>query len=353
MIAASLIQRLLPATQPSHQVSLLFPSCWLAPRNPFAPQVQSEAEAWFQSLGVIHDATTAARFRGMAVGEYGGLPFPLADRAGLTAATRFLSLWLFHDDLLEGLHDGRDEAILAALRGEPDEAPEGPPCLRGWWELGRTLQARMSPRWLDRLTERFAAWLLTLEAERRLAARSQQGRPPSAAEYLEVRLLNIGVFPTLLFVELTTGTPVPEAVAAHPAFQTIELLAAGLITIANDLYAFTKDREQGWPNLVASLAADQELPLSAAFDRAAALHRSWLTQLVCAEQQLLLAADDTLGMKRWLRGVHHVIGGLTRWHECASRYRPVQDLPDGSRVELVIGASARLGPLEGRSEVLC
>ena len=320
MIAPSLIQRILPEPRSSRVVSLYFPSSWAAPRNPFAAQIESEAEDWFRKLGVIHDTRTAARFTGMAVGDYGGLPFPLANRAGLEAATRFLSLWLFHDDLLEGAGAQKDQILSAALRGDVETCPSGPPCLRGWWELGMSLRSRMDRRLLERLSSRFEDWLLTLDEEARLAKRCRQGRPPSVAEYLAVRLVNIGVFPTLLFIELTTGTAVPEAIAAHPAFQAIELLAAGLITIANDLFAFTKDHEQSWPNLVSSLAAEQQLSLHDAFAKTAALHRTWLAELVCAEEELLVAAPDMLCVKRWLRGVHHVAIQTQRFDESVRFY---------------------------------
>lgn len=338
MIVSTLFRRAL-LDQDQHLVSLAFPPSWVAPRHPDAQDVQDQAEVWFRRLGVIHDPVTAARFRGMAVADYGGLPFPLASREGVEAATRFLSLWLLYDELLEGVGERAGPLVTAALRGEGD-APAGPPCLRGWWELGRTFRARMSPRWLERMARRFADWLGSVDDEAQLAAGTRHGRPPSLSEYLAVRTINIGVYPTLLLIELATGVEVPPELAARPAFQTIELLAAGLITIANDLFAFSKDAEQRWPNLVTSIAADEGLSLRGAFARAAALHRAWLAELLCAEEALLAEAQDDLGARRWLRGVHHVISGLTRWHQRAARYRSVHDLPDGGPIQLALWPAA-------------
>lgn len=329
----NLIEESSPST-----VSLLFPSSWIAPRNPHAAKVQDAAAIWFRELGVIHDVETAARFDAMAIADYGGLPFPLADYAGVEAATRFLSLWLFYDDLIEGAGERSEALVTACLRGELAVCPDGPPCLRGWWQLGKTLRARMSRAWCERLSQRFADWLATLSAESQLAARCHRQETPSATEYLAVRTINIGVFPTLPFIELTTGVELSAALLTHPAFATIELLAAGLITIANDLYAFSKDRAQCWPNLVSSLAAnvEHELPLRDAFLRAGTLHRTWLAELLCAEEELLAEIPDETSVRRWLRGVHHIIAGLTRWHTCAARYRSVHTLPDGNVVELAI-----------------
>src|SRR5262249_26839203 len=84
-------------------IVLHYPRGWLAPVNPAHERARRDTERWLRSLGVITDAGTTSVFDAMNVGWYGGAPFPDARYEELTTIMRFFTLWIFHDEVLEGL----------------------------------------------------------------------------------------------------------------------------------------------------------------------------------------------------------------------------------------------------------
>jgi hypothetical protein len=319
------------------RITLHYPSDWLAPVHPAHEEARRDTERWLRDLGVVHDAHTEYKLAALNVGWYGGAPFSFAPPERLATITRFLSLWIFHDDLVEGLGDAPADALGDAVRGLPAVFPGGGAAFRGWWELGRAFRAVMSDAWLARHGERFAAWFRSVDAEARLVERARRTRrQPSLEAYLAMREINVGMYPTIDLVEYALGREIAPEVLADPDWITAEKLASRAVALQNDLLGYVKDAEANWTNAVRSAAAESG-SLASAFERVARLHDAYVEGLLGAGRRLRRRHGDDA--RAWVMGLGRVVAGLGRWHVGTPRYRDAPVLPTGETVE--IGVAAR------------
>src|SRR5262245_11753649 len=98
-----------------HHLALEYPEELGTAINRHAQPVERNVEEWRRSVGVVRDARTEQVFRRLHVAGYGGWPFPRASRYRLETITRFLSLWIFYDDLIEGHGEPREDALRQAI----------------------------------------------------------------------------------------------------------------------------------------------------------------------------------------------------------------------------------------------
>lgn len=333
-----------PAAQ---RIELHLPAAWMGPAHPQAAAMQATLERWFRELGVIRDGATFDRFCRMDVAGYGGLPFALARPEALEVCAAMLSLWIFHDDEIEGLGDDDEARLLAALRGDAgpqgEERPNDSPCLRGFRALGRRFAARMSPAWMARHAADFERWLASVRQEALLLARFRAGRVVGVEEHMAVRRWNVGLVPVLDWIEFDLGQELPERLRQHPAMAILVEAACRAVAFANELFGYTKDRQARFINAVACAEREDRQGTAAAFARIAALHDQAIAELTLAGAGLL--RDPALGSDRplaraWLVRLRRIVAGFAAWHAAAPRYAAVHDDASGSaRLTLRLAAA--------------
>lgn len=310
-----------PAAHRIHHFAVHYPEEWGTTLNPGAPAVERRVEAWLRRLGVVDGTASLEVLRNLHVAGYGGWPFPSASPHRLETITRFLTLWIFYDDRIEGHGEPREEALLAAIRGEEGAAGLDDPCLRGWWEIARRYRGAMSSAWLDRLGTRFLEWARSLRDEAAQVSHMRAGGGhPSLADYLSVREISVGLLPTLGFIEYDLGAELPASLHEHPAMRELCRLAAWVVAIFNDLLAFSKDERARWVNAVSSARHERDRGLAFAFARTVALHNRCVFRMLAVEESLL--ADPAGGplLRAWLERLHQIVPGLARWQLEARRY---------------------------------
>lgn len=321
-------------------LSLCYPQSWVGTCNPLAAVTQQAVGEWLAELGILRDDLSAQRFARLAVGNYGGWPYPDAGREELFTVTAFLTWWIFYDDLAEGAAERDILPLVAAARGEPHDRPPPSPLVRGIWELAQRYRHRMSARWLNRHAERFGDWLRGLQDEALLAEQFRNGRCAGMAQgYWAVRLVNIGMLPMIDFIEYDLGEELPAALGQHPELRRIERAACALVTIINDLYGYTKDRDGRWPNLVSCTARERGICTAAAFAEIERLHQKLLSEMQHAEQRLLPVSGCPVLLQRFFERLHSVIYGFARWHDSAPRYQRNHLCPEGGQIALEVSAS--------------
>ncbi|WP_269856768.1 terpene synthase family protein [Streptomyces sp. RPT161] len=306
-------------------MSIRYPEHWFASVNPLHEVVERDARAWFTRLQVVRGAEEERVFEAMSVGLYGGCPFPLAGWRELRTVTRALSLWIFWDDAIEGTALP-PESVGKAIRGELKELRHVSPYLRGWWEIGRQFRTTMSEAWLREQENRFGSWVDAVSQEAGLVnAARRTGRQPPVDQYLALKAVIGGALPVTHWVEYAQRQELDAVTRAHPARWDVEMLAASIVGVVNDLVGVTKDFAADWPNVVRSFADERRCRLDEAFGLAARLHDDLVESLQEAERRLLKDADSP-GTRRWLDGIHHVCAGFACWHVSAPRYRVVHHI---------------------------
>lgn len=296
-------------------LTLEYPAAWQRPRNPLAPAAAAFTRAFLAEAGLVPDAATAEKLDRMDVAGYGGWPFGQADLGTLETVTAFLTLWILHDDLLEGGAAPQAEEIVRAVRGEgprPDD-----PFHRAWWELGRRSQG-LGRAALARHCERFRDWLASLEVEAGLVRRERSGDPCSFEEYMAWRRINVGVLPTLDFLELDLGESLPVELWQDPRLNVLERLAADLVALQNDLYGYRKDLRDRWPNAVRQLEAAGRSP-AAAFAWVARHHNQLVEELDRQGRAFVRQRGSAL-LAAWWQRLSSLVAGFACWHAEAARY---------------------------------
>jgi hypothetical protein len=304
---------------PPAAIVLRYPSAWLTPIHRDHEIVGRDTRRWLHGLGLLHGARAQRAFEAMDVGRYGGMPFSFASHEALVTATRFLTLWILHDDELEGAPVADLRVIADAVAAEPTATPSRAPHVRGWQELGLRFRATMSDRWMARHAQRFERWLESVSAEAEQARRARTtGELPSLARYLEVRTVNIGVGPTVCWIEHALGRELDPAVLDDPELARAEALAARIITFQNDLAGLGKDVLDQWPNAVRCLAAERAISVAAAIQPVVDLHVLDVLELGRACERLVMRHGPAV--RWWTDALTWMVGGFAGWHASAERY---------------------------------
>lgn len=330
------------------ELVLRFPTTWAAPVNPAAAAVADDVEGWLTEIGVIKTPRLAKVFRDLAVAEYAGWPCPWAQVDRLWVVMGFFALWIFHDDVLEGMGARSAELLADAVAGriERDSVELANRYVRGWAELGWRLAARMKAPWLARHHERFLDWARALSTEaEHLRCYRRSAVPPNVDTYLDLRRRTIGVRPTLDFIEFIDGVELSEEFWALPEVEILSELAAELVALHNDFFALSKDVEQRMMNLVLSRMGEGRRPLDALRDLVD-LHHQRIEVFSATAERLLEAVDpeEEAQARAWVAGVERMILGFARWHVVAARYSDVHRLPGGHLVRLrVVCANSAMG----------
>lgn len=331
---------------PALDIELLLPPAWIADVNPCAFDVEADVEAWLRAIGVIKSDETRRVFQELTVAEYVGWPCPQATYDQLWVVMGFLSLWIFHDDNLEGVGAESPELLAQAISGhlELDDPALSNRYLRGWAELGWRLARAMSPRWLERHHDSFLEWVDAVGQEAAaLHAYRQEEHVPTVEQYFELRRKTIGTYPTSNFLEYFLGLELPEEVLQSPRFATILDTMTDIVSIHNDLFGFSTDTTRQMLNLVFSRVAEGA-SCHDAFCELADLHNEKIRSLAGDLAALEQESDEEIRdmMQQWTRGVQTIVSGFVQWHAMTPRYSDVHRLPDGKVVRVVLAPDPML-----------
>ncbi len=273
-------------------------------------------KGWLRSIGVVDSEVTSQTLDSLAIGQYGGAPFCFSNVAELTVITRFLSLWIFHDDAMEGVGADPTSALEDALHGVPCLEPPSS-IIRGWWEIGQATRERMSPSWHIRHVDRFVEWLRSVDTEARLLTDAHTYGPPTMEVYTAWRAINIGVLPTVDLIEYAAGRELDDLVLADPDRIEAETAACHIVAIQNDLVGLKKDGGVAWINMIAS-AENEYGTLTKALEAIADRHDEWVMRLARAGARLVARHGNEAHF--WVDGLTKMVAGFAFWHLTAPRY---------------------------------
>lgn len=309
------------AIRPAAMVSLRYPLHWRTEIHPDAETAEADTRAFLRRFGLLGTRNAEAKFAAIEPARHAGWPIYYATSPALTTVMRFLTLWLFYDDGIEGLGESAAARAVAAVRGDPDlDLTNAHPCLRAWWVNARRYRA-MGPEFCAELGRRFRDWLDGVQEEAGQIQRLRAaGEHPDVDTYLAQRRRSIGVSPVLCLLEYTCGRRLAEEVHAHPAFALVEQQATAVVILQNDLVSAAKETREGQVNLVCSIRQARRCGLARAWAEIEARHDVAVAGLCRAEATLRAAFPDDMAVRRWLRAVETMCHGFARWHASARRY---------------------------------
>lgn len=326
------------AQQQPATITLRYPMQWYTPVHPQAATTEECTQAWLSDLRLLDSEAAIAKFRHLGVARYGGWPLYKADAEALATVTRFLTLWIFYDDMLEGEGELREALAVAAVRGQPDfDIEASGPYLRAWWETATRYRSRMDTRWCDRLGDRFGDWLRAVREEaEQLRTLRRHGRHPELLAYIGCRRRSIGVYPTLNLLEYACGCALPDDLRSHPGMAALERSASELVFLQNDLVSVPKDARDCGVNLVFSVAQERGCSLAQACHELEKMHDTALHGFVHASEFLRREYSSCEALMIWLEAAETMCHGFARWHLSNTRYDRELALGDGTSVRIEI-----------------
>jgi 5-epi-alpha-selinene synthase len=301
--------------------------------NPYASQAQHATIDWARRLHLLRRDAAYRRLERVQYGMLMARAYPSAAPATLQIATDW-STWLFllddqcdeagighSPEQLAGLHT----RLLDVLHGVPPHQDEEP-LVHGLWDLYVRLGAYATEGWLRRFSDSVGMYFTANIWE---ATNRQRSLIPDAESYRAKRPYTSAVYPCLMLIELTDDLRLPSAVYDHSDVQRLALMTNNVISWANDIISFEKERRQGdVHNLVLILAHEQQLTLQAAVEQVAALHDAEIHDFIALAAQLpTFGPAIDADLQRYVAGMRFWMRGNLDWSIGTARYQAVVPRP--------------------------
>ena len=289
-------------------------------------------------------------------GHFSGYALPYTNYAQYLTITQFLTLWLFWDDYeVETEERSSTRELSAAITGER-LSPGASRYNIAWYELGRRLRLTQSRDWCARLGKTMHQWLVVSRIETERAHEQRRtGRAMDLDGYLARRIISIGMYPMFHLLEYTEGFEL-GALHDHPIVAGLEVLAARLVALGNDLMSLGKDMAHAWPNIVTVLSAQRGLSMREAFAQVVSMHQRDIKRFDELAQALLSESGAEEGKReslhRWIQAVRYSVHGFAVWESMASRYREYSSVVAGEQLWTQIGYECAVSAAPGEDEVL-
>jgi hypothetical protein len=317
-----------------HKLRLLFPSHWRSPYptgNIYVEAFERGTIDWLDRFGLLkdeHDRETVRRFY---CGMFGGYSAPRASFRDGLLVTEFNSLWVLWDDQVveEGARWSIDEVLSAMHQDRPLLASDG--FMNAWNDLCLRFRKTQSSAWMARLSAEMEAWMSGAKQETvNVEEYRHSGTLPAFDEMLNLRTVNIGMYPMFYLLEMTEGFELPDTFHNNHVVAEMKRVASRLVLFGNDLGSLAKDLAHDWPNLVTVLQRQENVCVHDAFSYLVDMHNTDVEAFDDLERQLpLWGPEIDLQVRGWVQAVRYSVLGLTLWESLAERYQHTKALVSG------------------------
>lgn len=313
-------------------MSLYYPAEWRAQLRSQHGSLLDGTVRWALQNRVVQPESRAHRsLERMRSDLATGLAYPSATGGVAQFLSDFIGWYLLLDDVMESLSQpdvtqpslsSVFDRYLHAL-AEPGASSDHPPddgLLHGALDLGTRLRALGSPAWRARFCGSMRTYFhrgVLAEVEHRSAR-----TVPGLREYVELRAESSGSYPIFDLIEVASGQELPATIAEHPAMRELRKVAAVVISWANDVLSFHKERRRPHAlNLPGLLMHHNGMDDEHALQRSVLMHNEEMRWFITIKQQLLgWSGADGVAVRSWLHGLDVVMRGLLEWQLLAARY---------------------------------
>ena len=191
-----------------------------------------------------------------------------------------------------------------------------------WQELHRRFGALSSATYLQRLTQSLSKHFQATGISN--AAFTTPGYECVRA-YIEARMHDSGMYPTVLLIEFAAAMELDSAVQAHPAIAHATYLTVVVAALLNDLFSYEKEVIQLGSrfNLVDILMNTQHISFEAAVHRSVRFINRLIANFQAIESDLPVWANPELNQQArvYVNGLRDQIIAAWHWQLSTNRYR--------------------------------
>ncbi|KAK2820040.1 hypothetical protein FQN49_007781 [Arthroderma sp. PD_2] len=128
----------------------------------------------------------------------------------------------------------------------------GPKLAVGWPEASKAQFIKTTVEYIDCLME---------------VSKQRETYLPSLQEYIDGRIINIGVYPTLDLIPYASDIEISDEVLQHESIQTIRYHVVRIISLTNDIFSVKKEiKDCQFDNIIPLLLVHKRLSVQAAVD---------------------------------------------------------------------------------------
>ncbi|HET9959235.1 MAG TPA: terpene synthase family protein, partial [Polyangiaceae bacterium] len=192
----------------------------------------------------------------------------------------------------------------------------------------RSIWSRVAPGSAPALRTRFLRHVANYidgcvwEAENRRLA-----QVPSRAVFQAMRMFTSTLYQFWDFIEYAGGFCLPDEVVEHPLLVELQRSANAVASYANDIFSLRKENHnRDFHNLVSVLQHEEDLPLSAAYAKAIALHDDQVRHF-CTLERLVPRFEGETGrnVAAYLEGMRIWMRANYDWSIVTPRYAEIPD----------------------------
>lgn len=323
--------------------------------HPHVRQVDEQAVEWIDDSGMCASDREKAWVVATHSTDFFGRFAPVADDERLLATALWVYWGFAFDDARcdTGPLSSRP-AQFNALAGQvqracetgtatPDDRYAG-----ALQDITRRFRSFAPPTQVSRFVHAHRAWLSGVAWQ---IGNQAVGRMPGLDEFLTMRLLAAGGFPTFAMLELATGAEVPDRDMHRPAVRALTEMAATVAALDNDRHSLHKELSKGHAdqNVYTVLMAERGIPLQEAVHQANALRDRILSRFLTVHDRIRPTAGPDLAT--YLQGLRYGVRGNNEWGMRVPRYLSLGHWPDDMDDSLLTYADepsdARQDPVEG------
>ncbi|MET9811585.1 hypothetical protein ABZ322_21935 [Streptomyces sp. NPDC006129] len=215
-------------------------------------------------------------------------------------------------------------------------------------DILRRFRSLATPTQVTRFTHAHRAWLSGVAWQ---VGNQALGRMPGLDDFLTMRALAAGGYPTMAMLEIANGAEVPDRDLYRPAVRALTEMAVMVASLDNDQHSLRKEltRDQTDQNIYAVLMRERDLSLQQAVEAATGLRDRILLRFLHLHDRVRPTAGQELAT--YLQGLRYGIRGNNEWGQRVPRYLSLGHWPDAMEDAALTWAEepsdTRPGPLEG------
>jgi len=191
--------------------------------------------------------------------------------------------------------------------------------------ISRSIMPLSDPVWFKRLAKNIADHLNYTVNPTAYGWRSDGSIPIS--EYILMREIISGMYPTIDFIEFATNVYLPVEVINHPQIVKLRQGCNRICCLTNDLFSYEKESMvKGLPlNLIRVIELNENLPLTEAVHKAIGIINDEIIHFKkTAENCQVWDSHTNAQVREYILGLNYQIGATWYWETSTNRYRSPQ-----------------------------